>query len=76
MTEKKYRDPAPVKRHADDDPVLFGYSSDENITFSGENQDSGLTWSEWRAMSEEERTEARTDFLWTIAEVYVEDDES
>ena len=67
---------SPAKRHADDDPVLFGYSSSENVTFNGENEESGYTWGQWRAMTEDEQVKARTDFLWTIAEVYVEDDES
>jgi hypothetical protein len=60
--------------HADDEQVTYGYESSRNISFSGKGEYLGVTWREWRAMSEEERTSLLTDTLWELAQVYVENE--
>lgn len=46
-----------MPKHADDDEVLVGYESSHNISFHGKDDELGITWGEWRKLSEEQRTE-------------------
>lgn len=64
-----------MDKHADDEQVTVGYSASSNISFNGEGQELGFTWGEWRAMSEKQRTDELTNHLWTLVDLYVEDDE-
>jgi hypothetical protein len=61
-----------MSEHADDDQVMVGYESSLNISFKGEGEELGYTWGQWRKMSEKARVDALTDYLWTLVDVYVE----
>lgn len=64
-------------RHADDDPVLFGYSSDHNVSFGdrhGEERD--VTWGEWRLMNTTERAQVMQDYVNELVEVFIVGDEA
>lgn len=65
-------------KHADDEPVLFSYSSNWNISFDNRHSpdESGYTWGDWRKMSQASRDEAVQDYLNELVEVYVVEDES
>lgn len=68
-----------MAKHADDEPVMFGYAASCNISFSSPSggEESGYTWGEWREMTDRERDEAFAEFVFNTlgVEVYVEDDE-
>lgn len=68
-----------MAKHADEEPVMFGYAASCNISFRSQygGQESGYTWGGWREMSDRERDEAYNEFVWNELgmEVYVEDDE-
>lgn len=66
-----------MPKHADDEPVIFGYSAMSNFSFHGK-RDSGYTWGEWRGMSEREKDEAFNNFTFetlgvSISEIDPED---
>lgn len=63
--------------HADDDQVKVHYSSSRNINFRsrGAGEDLGITWGEWREMSPAEQGEALEDFVNSIVDVTVAEDE-
>jgi hypothetical protein len=61
-------------KHDDDEPVMFGYASNRNISFHGQ-EESGFTWGEWRQMSRDQQLEAMTETVWELVDLYVEDDE-
>lgn len=46
-----------------DENMVFGYSSPENITFSG-HLDSGYTIEEWNAMTPQEQDKAALMMFW------------
>lgn len=50
-------------KHADSDPVMFGYAASCNISFQGE-EDSGYTWGDWREMSKKDKDEAYMEFIF------------
>jgi hypothetical protein len=60
--------------HADDDPVIFKWAANSNISFRGE-VDSGYTWGGWREMSDEEKGEAYIKFIFDNLGVEVWDKE-
>lgn len=64
-------------KHADSDPVLFGYSSSRNVTFQsrGGGDDSCYTWGEWRAMSSAQQNEIVQEYVNDLVQVWVEEDE-
>lgn len=68
-----------MPKHADDDPVMVGYSSSRNRTFSSEHgrgpEELGVTWGEWREMSKTERNQIMAEYLNTLVDVWVEEDE-
>lgn len=65
-----------MPKHADDDPVLFGYSSDYNAGFEDRHGDErGISWGEWRAMSPTERSRAMQEYVNELVEVFVVDQE-
>jgi hypothetical protein len=64
-----------MTKHADDDPVTVGFDSSRNISFNGEGEELGVTWGQWRAMSEEQRNATISDFVFELIDVFVEDDE-
>lgn len=64
-----------MTKHNDDDPVILEYSSSTNISFHGETA-VGITWSEWREMSDTEKNEAITDVVFNgLIDVNVAGDE-
>lgn len=62
--------PKNLDGHADDDPVVFGYASTVNISFSGAIE-SGYTWGDWREMSEADKDAARQEFIYDTLGVEV-----
>ena len=64
-----------MPKHADDDPVMVGYSSPRNISMTGKDE-LGYTWGEFREMSEKEQGEALQDFANELIDVYVVEDEN
>lgn len=58
--------------HADDEPVTVGYSASSNISFNGSGEELGYTWGEWRQMTDREQSDALTEHLWTLVDLYVE----
>jgi len=55
------------------DNVKFRYASSANITFHGEI-DSGYTREDWAEMSDKDQTEAMTEALWELVEMYAVED--
>lgn len=66
-----------MPEHNDDDPVMVGYSSSRNITFNSRNgaDELGITWGDWRRMSDDEKSEALAEYTSELVDVWVEDDE-
>jgi hypothetical protein len=65
-------------KHADDEPVMVGYSSGRNISFRNnykEGDELGVTWGEWREMSRAEQNEIINEYLNNLVDVWVIDDE-
>lgn len=58
----------------DNEPVIFGYGSSKNVTFSGSDE-SGYTKGEWREMSQKDRDDALQEWLNELVDVYVKDGE-
>lgn len=67
-----------MTKHADDEPVMFGYSSGHNITFNNKDgrDESGYTWGEWRKMSDKDREDTLQEYLNELVDVFVQDDEN
>ena len=63
-----------MPKHADDEPVVYGYGSSRNISMRGEGE-LGFTWGEWRVMDEDARREFLNEIVFELVEVYVKDDE-
>lgn len=65
-----------MPRHSDDDPVLFGYSSDYSVGFEDRHgDDRGVTWGEWRAMTATEQQAVMQEYVNELVEVFVVDGE-
>lgn len=64
-----------MSKHADDEQVTYGYDSSRNVTFRGEGEELGVTWGEWRAMSQKERDDLLDQTVWELIDLYVEDEE-
>lgn len=58
---------------ADDEEVVLGYASNQNITFRGEVY-TGYTWGEWRQMTDQEKEDAYTELVWDLVELWEIDD--
>lgn len=67
-----------VPKHADSDPVKVGYSSSRDAQFNSRNgaDELGYTWGEWRAMSRDQQADALTEYVFTLVDVWVEEDGS
>jgi hypothetical protein len=66
-----------MPKRADDDLVMVGYASSKNISFrSQQPEELGPTWGEWREMTEAQKDEAFSEYLFNLVDVWVEDDES
>ncbi|BAL87345.1 hypothetical protein AMIS_21250 [Actinoplanes missouriensis 431] len=67
-----------MPKHADSDPVKVGYSSSRDAQFNSRNgaDELGYTWGEWRAMSRDQQADALTEYVFTLVDVWVEEDES
>lgn len=61
--------------HADDDPVLVGFSSSRNASMHGKHEELGLTWGEWRAMTESERDDLMQEYVNELIDAHVEREE-
>lgn len=61
--------------HNDDDEVTVGYASSRNISFHGDGDFLGVTWGEWRKMSQKERDARLDEYVWDLVDVWIEDDE-
>ena len=61
-------------KHDDSDEVMVRYEASSNITFHGERS-IGITWGDWRGMSETDKNEALTDWLFDLVSVGVMDEE-
>lgn len=64
-----------MMKHNDDDEVTVSYSSSRNISFHGEGESIGITWGDWREMSEKQRNEELDEFLYDLVDISVDDDE-
>ena len=65
-----------MTKHADDDQVMVGFSSNRNISMrSHRPEELGYTWGDWREMSQDERHEAMNEYIHELVEAWVEDDE-
>lgn len=58
----------------DDEPMLWAYESSRNVTFKGENEESGYTKGEWRQMSMEGQNAAAAEYLASLVDVYTNAD--
>jgi hypothetical protein len=68
-----------VPKHNDDDPVMVGYASSKNISFrnsSSKGEELGVTWGEWREMTEKERDEVIEEYVNELVQVWVLEDEN
>jgi len=66
-----------MPKHADDELVLFGYSSDFNVGFEDRHgDDRGVTWGEWRQMNSTERERVMQEYVNELVEVFVVDGEN
>jgi hypothetical protein len=67
-----------MPKHADDDPVMVGFSSSRDAQFNSRHgaDELGYTWGDWRKMSADEQADAISGYLHDLVEVWVEDDES
>lgn len=63
-----------MSKHADHDEVEVEYSSSSNISFHGKDS-LGITWGDWREMSEKDRDDAVNEWLYNLVDVNVVDDE-
>lgn len=64
-----------MPKHDDHEEVEVRYESSRNITFRGKGG-LGYTWGEWREMSRKEQDEAVTEWLYSLVDVSVVEDES
>jgi hypothetical protein len=62
-------------KHEDDEPVMYGYSSSRNISMRGSDEELGVTWGEWREMSDKQRADAIQETVNELIDVWVEADE-
>lgn len=62
-----------MPKHADHEEVEVRYASSRNITFNGTDS-LGITWGDWREMSEKERDNTVAEFLFNLVDVSVVDD--
>lgn len=63
-------------KHNDDDPVMARYASSRNISFcSRGGEELGITWGEWREMSDREQSEILQEYMNELVDVWIEEDE-
>jgi hypothetical protein len=65
-----------MAKHADDDPVMVGFSSGRNVSMqSHQPEELGYKWGQWRSMTEAERHEAMNEYVHKLVDAWVEDNE-
>lgn len=62
-----------MAEHKDEEQVTFGYASSKNITFHGKGLELGVTWGEWREMSEKAQAETINEAVWELVDIWVEE---
>jgi hypothetical protein len=57
----------------DEDEVVFGYSSNHNISFHGD-WETGYTVAEWKELTDEEKDNAFTEAVFDLVDIYVKNE--